>query len=471
MAFGQNNGGNGPGGNSGEVFDAGKYEESRQSIDPALVYKEAKERVCDKYKGATREMSDQIAGTLMGRPILASFNDELIGSNMKASLESKHEDLYAAFIHDAVELTLNRNKDFSDSLMQKAADELPRNAELRGLYEQAYLMRKDPSKTQELVTINDRIEAIFQSYSLVFAQRIIKKSLGLQADAIIKDKLYRALSDEQRSTYDAGSPDEQLAIMDQSAKDSNDPELQKEWEEEKAALEEIKKEEKEEQKPKEEPKKQTASVQSKPTAGKKVDAKTVKAYEQANTAVLGTGYTVDRDGVMKLSPEINVQIKTEGEGQYSIIDSRYSSDGKIGPFDLKDLPAKAYERYIDNYVSRRVGPRLSAPAEIAGIRDGLIEGIGVALIGDGSKKGYKITGEDKTVLDNLVESLLVKDPKHELFRDKVEALYDKFGAMRRKDDDKGAGLDENAAMLARRKLLETGEKYAVTELLGQKAEA
>jgi hypothetical protein len=462
---GQNFGGSAPGGNSGDVFKP-EYLEQPQSVDPNLEREARKNEVVDKCK-SNRQGLNKETGDQLQRDVLTSYDDRRTVLDMNISVESKYENLYAGFISESLVATLNRNRSFSNSLMFKAAEELPKNVELKNLYKEAYTLvkeNKDPNLKQKLDVIAAKIEIVLKSYSLVFDRNVFNKSLGFQSMGKTSSVLYFGLSSEQKNAYEAASLEGKMAILDEAAKASNNPELQKEWEEQKAALIEIEKAQEDEQKPKEE-KKKTEVVQVKPTVDKKVDPKTVKAYEQANSAVSSAGYTVDSNGTMSLSPEISVHVEVDESGKYSFVD-QYSSDGKIGPFDLKDLPAKAYERYIDNYVSRRVKTRLVSPNEVSEIKDGLLEGVGVGLIGDGSKKNYKVTGEDRIVLDRLAESLLLKDSKHESLRDKIQVLYDKFGAVRRKDDDKGLSREENAAMFARRKLLDTSKKYLVSELLG-----
>lgn len=194
------------------------------------------------------------------------------------------------------------------------------------------------------------------------------------------------------------------------------------------------------------------------------------AYDQARGAMFSSGasYELSADGTLSLGRDISVQVEVDKAGRYYLVDEKYADGGKVGPFGVEDFAIKAYERFIDGYISRDIRGRLKNPDEISGISDNQLVTVGKALLGRGDQNGYKVKGDDLKVLDGLVESLLVEDEKYPTLNKKMFALYKKvYKSM----DSKTLAISGEAAAI-RKKLLggETksgGGKQSVSELLGE----
>ena len=271
--------------------------------------------------------------------------------------------------------------------------------------------------------------------------------------------------------------EEQKAVLKSAVEKLDDPELKalfEEWEilemaaqqkaaeevQRKAVEEEGKK--KAQEKPKEKPK--ATTVTGSPSVEYNGGGLSTYACEQARAAIKDSTYTLDDNGTLNLPRGLSVQVVEAGNGQYKLIDRKYASK-EVGPFDLKDLAMKAYERFIDAYITLHIRPGLDSPDAISKVKDNALVTVGKALLGRGDTNGYKVMGDDLLVLDGLIDSLLIKE-KGTTLVSRVNSLFEK---LRYGMDGKTLAITGEAAAI-RRKLLTGkagGKKYSVSELLGE----
>lgn len=158
-------------------------------------------------------------------------------------------------------------------------------------------------------------------------------------------------------------------------------------------------------------------------------------------------------GEEKFPIDISV-FKNEKTGQfvYYVVDS-YSDDGVVKVDAETNLMNALDQRYIDAYLSSKIGVipgNEDSPFEIP---DEDLVGLCEKLIGKGDRRDYKISNEDKVVLDALVTVLMIKDEKYPGFYDKIGVLNEFLEA------------EENAGF-ARKKLL-AGNINSLQALLGE----
>lgn len=137
---------------------------------------------------------------------------------------------------------------------------------------------------------------------------------------------------------------------------------------------------------------------------------------------------------------------------YYIVDA-YSDDGIVKVDSATDLMDALDQRYIDAYLSSKIG---EIPGEIdspSDIPDQYLVGLCEKLIGKGHKRGYKIGSEDKAVLDALVPVLMMKDEKYSGFYNRIRVL------------DESIATEEDAGFI--RKRLLAGDVNSLQDLLGE----
>lgn len=139
---------------------------------------------------------------------------------------------------------------------------------------------------------------------------------------------------------------------------------------------------------------------------------------------------------------------------YYIVDS-YSDDGIVKVDFATNLMDALDQRYIDAYLSSKIG---EIPGEVdspSDIPDQYLVGLCEKLIGKGHKRGYKIRSEDKAVLDALVPVLMMKDEKYSGFYDRVRVLSEFIET------------EEDANFISKRLL--AGDVNSLQDLLGESA--
>lgn len=453
---------------SGENFSSDFSEGAPVSVDSgATEYVESREAICEERDLQRQFLSGDVSDPLMEeeRPILMSYDDSYRVNDLGESFDKKTRSLYRGYISEIIADTLRqRGPGFSSKLMYKAKDELPKNVKLRTLHEEAVglFKEKGAGSDKRLNAIAIEVQKILKGYSLVFVRTTFDKYLVFQAKSKTNEEVAKLMTLEEREVYQRSSESEKRNIMVMVARRSGNTALLKKLEYENKVLEDIKKKEQVQEQKQQTAKKEKTVV---PDGSKATETSANKAaaYEQANYAISNSGssYSLSRDGTLTFSRDFSVKVDVDDQGQYYLVDDKFANKGKVGPFNLREFPVKAYERYIDAYVSKKIRGRLKDPDQISGVKDEYLVTVGKALLGGGKKNGYKIEGEDKLVLDGLVESLLVQDKTYENLSKRMYALY------------KHVRADHNMAVAIRRKLLGAADgrkRYSVSELMGEKTE-
>ncbi|MFA7685664.1 MAG: hypothetical protein WCX95_02605 [Candidatus Gracilibacteria bacterium] len=402
------------------------------------------------------------------------------------SPEGNWEYLYERYISAVIEDTLSQNRNFATKLMMTASVELPKHFQLKEMYKRVFDLRgkKDESSKEERRLAIGEIKAILERYSIVFNESSLNKFVRYQALTLISSRVREGVDPEKaiqlkREIAAARTEEEKIAILQKFS--SGNPELKAQLEEEVKLLEEDQRQKAEEEKERlaEEAKKKAQGnleEKAKGTSGAgQVGAEFASvegglspyAYEQARSAIAASGstYKLSSDGTLRLDRRFSVKLIEKGNGQYSLIDSKYADkEGKS--FPLNELAMKAYERFIDAYISLRIRPKLEGSDGISKVQDNQLVTVGKALLGRGDTNGYRVVGDDLKVLDALVDSLLIREKGTTLIT-RVNSLFEK---LRYGMDNKTLAITGEAAAI-RTKLLEgkaSGTKYSVSELLGER---
>ncbi|MDD3862069.1 MAG: hypothetical protein PHP74_04265 [Candidatus Gracilibacteria bacterium] len=391
---------------------------------------------------------------------------------------------YEDYVHSIVIDTLDQNGKFSKDQVYK----LYSNPRLREIYSRVIELKnkKNENSKKEINELMIEVKGIVEGYSMVFKRTSFLNVLSIKGiSELIRNVRNHAVRQNRGVEFDAEigkaqNDKERLLVLKKFAGD--DPELIKELQGQEEDLLEVDVEKKKEEdeaaaikKTQEEAAKKKAEEEAQKTmdsVSKATDKNTsnnVYAYDQARSAMINSGvsYTLSSDGTLALGKDLNVKVGVDKDGKYFLIDEEYAEGGKVGPFNLEEFAVKAYERFIDGYISRNIRGRLKNPDEISGIPDKYLVTVGKSLLGRGDKNGYKVEGEDLKVLDKLVESLLTEDKKYPNLANKIYALYDK---MRGSMDSKTLSLTEEANNIRKRLLKgesSSGKKYSVSELLGE----
>lgn len=128
------------------------------------------------------------------------------------------------------------------------------------------------------------------------------------------------------------------------------------------------------------------------------------------------------------------------------------SNGSYARVETKDLVAGLDKRYIDCFISERIGKLYKDPGAIPNVPDSDMVAVGEKLIGEGRLRNYRVDGENKRVLEALVPILIEKDSKYPGVYKKIEIL--RWYLSKKENVDK------------LRRLLLRGEKPTLSDILG-----
>lgn len=469
-------GGGNPFGSGNEYFSPDNDFLNRpMSIPPNL--KEGRENIKELSVEKRMIESDKVASRLM-----VSFDRVKRAYGVEGYSE---EMAYEDYVHSIVIDTLDQNGKFSNDKVY----ELYSNPRLREIYSRCLQLKnkKDENSKKEINELMVEVKSIVESYSMVFKRKSFLNVLLVKGfSELIRNVRTHAVRQNRGVEFDAEmgkaqNDEERLLVLKKFAGD--DPELLKELQEQEESLLEVdveKKKEEEEaialKKAQEEAAKKKAEEEAKKKAQKTTastsksadnanDSNNSYAYDQARSAMISSraSYTLSSDGTLTLGKDLSVKVGVDKDGKYFLIDGKYAEDGKVGPFKLEEFAVKAYERFIDGYISKNIRGRLKNPDEISGISDEYLVTVGKSLLGRGDENGYKVEGEDLKVLDELIESLLTEDKKYPTLSKKMHVLYKKLY--------KSIDSKPLEVKTIREKLLKgessSGKKYSVSELLGE----
>jgi len=165
-----------------------------------------------------------------------------------------------------------------------------------------------------------------------------------------------------------------------------------------------------------------------PTVSGAIDA--AKPYFDGTGLVLsssgfGDGCTVETTDSTNFSCEIIVnKDPNTNEFSYSIEDPIYANNGSEGPFTATELAEAVDSRRMDVFLTRKLRESgVDKAGDINKVPDKKIIDICKDLVGKGSDRGFRLEGEDLTVINGLVETLKMDDPEYSSINMKVEKLY------------------------------------------------
>lgn len=455
-------------GESGRVF---RDHEKREEIPVRLVSQRSVDGgdIADILTSASSSrLSELLALKMPPKVIFNGKKSEIQTSDNSEKIDVKWEYLYKRFICDI----LVANKTVPAEKMSRVADELLDSVELKNLYGVLYELKdkKDADSIRKTAFAVKKIREIFESYSLVFNEGILIGSLKRQKKAKLIEALReKAIEKNLVEKFDdavesAETVEENSGALEKFVEESQDSELRQMWDTNRNDLvestwtstvsEESTKEEK------------SVNVDSQAaTDGSNVDK--TQAYKLVNDEIVSSGssYKLEKDGTLQLPGGFSVHVDVDREGQYYLVDAQFAKGGKVGPFKLEEFQEKAWERFIDAYISQNIQDKLTDPDKISEVDDDKLVIVGKALL-VGQNPGQALEGENLDVLDQLIESLATTtvDQNYTTLIDKVDALYHVlFSNM----DRQNLRISTVAASI-RKKLLQakgTGYRYSVSELL------
>ncbi|MDA1060585.1 MAG: hypothetical protein O3B47_02215 [bacterium] len=158
----------------------------------------------------------------------------------------------------------------------------------------------------------------------------------------------------------------------------------------------------------------------------------VEDEKTANDALDGTKIN-SSDFEIEITADGKATVKTENDFTVDILVCQdqggdfvyYLSDRYSGePVRVmsEDLIDSIDDRQLDAYLSSEITPHIGDEESISDIPDETIVNVAKGLIGDGLGRGYKIDGDNRLVLDNLVKLLLVKDVEYASLEKKIGFL-------------------------------------------------
>lgn len=155
-------------------------------------------------------------------------------------------------------------------------------------------------------------------------------------------------------------------------------------------------------------------------------------------------------GPEKYPMEISV-FKDENNGKYfCYVSDKYSDNGLVR-VESTSLAETLDGRYLDSYVSSKIALVADGSDSPNKIPDGMITKLCTGLLGNPKSRGYKLEGENKDVLDAMIQVLEQPSSKFLSYYKKIEALNVFFEKKDNRDD-------------VRRRLL-AGEKFTLDDLL------
>lgn len=103
------------------------------------------------------------------------------------------------------------------------------------------------------------------------------------------------------------------------------------------------------------------------------------------------------------------------------LSDKYLSDDDI-KVEPKDLGKALDRRYIDCFMSDKIGKFYKDPDAVPNVPDADMVSLGERLIGEGKLRDFRFSNEDREILDSLVLILIEKDQKYSGVYSKVKVL-------------------------------------------------
>ena len=142
----------------------------------------------------------------------------------------------------------------------------------------------------------------------------------------------------------------------------------------------------------------------------------------------------DGSAIVKTENDFSVEVfvyqEPNGGFVYYLRDEYLGEPLRVMAEDLLDT---LDDRQLDSYLSSELAPLVRDQESLSDIPDEDIVMVARSLVGDGESRGYKIDGDDRLVLDNLVQLLVVTDEKHPGLEKKVAFLKNFLTKDQRKD--------------------------------------
>lgn len=126
-------------------------------------------------------------------------------------------------------------------------------------------------------------------------------------------------------------------------------------------------------------------------------------------------------GKEKFLVDIMVYKNYETNSYVCYLTDKYLSDGNI-KIESKDLGKALDRRYIDCFMSDKIGKLYKDPDAVPNVPDTDMVTLGERLIGEGKLRDFRFSNEDRKILDSLVQILIEKDNKYSGVYSKVKVL-------------------------------------------------
>lgn len=126
-------------------------------------------------------------------------------------------------------------------------------------------------------------------------------------------------------------------------------------------------------------------------------------------------------GKEKFLVDIMVYKNYETNSYICYLTDKYLSDGNI-KIESKDLGQALDRRYIDCFMSDKIGKLYNDPDDVPNVPDSDMVTLGERLVGEGRLRNFRFSNEDRKVLDSLGQILIEKDHKYSGVYSKVKIL-------------------------------------------------